>query len=138
MKPRIVDFIEFPNWKIIKFKDEIVKRVIKKSTSDLMNSMLNSSINDWVAKNWNVEWYSLAWKTWTSQIPYKWKYEKWIWSTIASFAWYWPIQDPKFVIVVKLERPRVSEYWWATSAFLFKETAEYLLDYYWIPKNNEK
>ena len=136
MKPKIMDKIEFPSGKKIEYKNEIIRKVIKKSTSEIITSMLNSSINNWAAKNWNVKEYSLAWKTWTSQIVYKWVYEKWVWSTIASFAWYWPIQDPKFVIVIKLDRPRTNEYGWQTSAFLFKQTAEYLLDYYGIPKNS--
>lgn len=134
IKPRIIDSIEYPNWKIVEFKIEEVRRVIKDSTSKTITSMLNSSINDWVANKWNVLWYSLAWKTWTSQIPYKWKYEEWVWSTIASYAWYWPIEDPKFVVIVKLDRPRTNEYGWQTSAVLFKETSEYLLNYFWIPK----
>jgi len=137
IRPRIIDSIEYPNWRKVDFKSETYRRVIKDSTSSTITSMLNSSINDWVAQNWNVEWYSLAWKTWTSQIPYRWKYEEWVWSTIGSFAWYWPVEDPKFVVIVKLDRPRVSEYGWATSAFLFKETSEYLLNYFWIPKKSK-
>lgn len=134
VKPRIVDSIVYPNWRIVEYKNEILKRVIKKSTSDTLTSMLNESITKWAANWWNVEWYALAWKTWTAQIPYKWGYEDWQWSTIASFVWYWPIQDPKFVVLVKLERPRSTVYWASSSAVLFKQMSEYLLDYYWIPK----
>jgi cell division protein FtsI/penicillin-binding protein 2 len=96
--------------------------------------MLVSSIKYWVAKNWNVEGYTLAWKTWTSQIAKRWWYEKKEASTYASFAWFWPAEDPKFVIIVKLDRPRTSLYWGHTSSKIFKEIAEYLLDYYKIPK----
>jgi cell division protein FtsI/penicillin-binding protein 2 len=136
IKPRIVDKIVFSNWKEINFKKETEARVIKKSTSDLITSMLYSGIENWVAKNAKVIWYSMAWKTGTSQISSRWKYEKWPWSTIASFAWYWPVQDPKFVIVVKLDRPRINGWYWGrTSAFLFKEVSQYLLNYYGIPKN---
>ena len=113
---------------------ELERRVIKESTSNIITSMLVDWAKNWVAKTWNVEWYSVAWKTWTSQIPYKWKYETWVWSTIASYAWYWPAEDPKFVIIVKLERPRTSEYWGSTSSYIFKDIAEYLLDVYKIPK----
>ncbi len=137
IKPRVIEEIRFADWKIIKNKKEEVRRVIKESTSDLITDMLVSSVNDWVAKTWWVQWYSLAWKTWTSQIPYKWKYEKWIWSTIWSYAWYWPAEDPKFVIIVKLERPRTNEFGWKTSAFIFAKVASYLFDYYWIPKRGK-
>ena len=33
IKPRIIDSIEYPNWKIVEFKIEEVRRVIKDSTS---------------------------------------------------------------------------------------------------------
>lgn len=134
IKPRILNEIRFPDGKMVKYKKEEVRRVIKESTSDIITKMLVSSASEWVALNWNVEWYSVAWKTWTSQIPYKWSYEEWQWSTIWSYAWFWPAEDPQFVIIVKLDRPRTNEYWGSTSSFIFKDIASYLFDYYWIPK----
>jgi len=98
--------------------------------------MLVDSVNNWVAHKWFVEWYSLAWKTWTSQIASKWWYEKWQASTHASYAWFWPAEDPKFVIIVKLDRPRTSIYGWLTSSEIFHNIAKFLLDYYKIPKKS--
>jgi len=139
IRPRIIDEIRYPDGKIVKYKKEELKRVIKKSTSDTVIDMLVDSAANWVAKNWNVEWYSVAWKTWTSSIPYKWRYEKWQWTTVWSYAWFWPAEDPKFVIIVKLDRPRTGQwYGWATSSHIFKEIATYLFDYYWIPKKTNK
>jgi cell division protein FtsI/penicillin-binding protein 2 len=135
IKPRILEEIRFPDWKIIKYKKEEERRVIKKTTAELITKMLVDSVVNWVANFWGVEWYSVAWKTGTSQIPYKWWYETWLWSTIWSFAWYWPAEDPKFVIIIKLDRPRKWDgYWGNTSWFMFHEVAAYLFDYYWIPK----
>lgn len=134
VRPQIVDKLVYRDWRVVNYKKQNIRRVIKKETSDIITSMLVDSLTNWVAQNWYVPWFHLAWKTWTSQIASKWWYEEWVWATYASFAWYWPAEDPKFVIIIKLDRPRVSEYWWATSAFLFKEVSEYLLDYYKIPK----
>jgi stage V sporulation protein D (sporulation-specific penicillin-binding protein) len=137
VRPTVVDALEFPDGRKVEYKKEIERRVIKKTTSSIVTAMLYSSIEDWVAKNAKVPWYSMAWKTGTAQIPYRWSYETWVWSTIASFAGYGPVQDPKFVIIVKLDRPRENAwYGWRSSAFLFKEVSEYLLDYYWIPKKS--
>ena len=139
IRPRVIDEIRFPEWKIVKYKKEEVRRVIKESTSATVIDMLVDSASNWVAQNWNVEGYSVAWKTWTSQIPYKWKYEEWQWSTIWSYAWFWPAEDPKFVIIVKLDRPRTGQgYWGATSSYIFKDIATYLFDYYSIPKKSVK
>ena len=134
IKPQIIDYIEYPTWRKVVYWKEIERKVIKESTSKVITSMLVSSTSDWVARNWSIYGYSLAWKTWTAQIPYKWWYEEGIGSTIASFAWYWPAEDPKFVIIVKLDRPRSNPYWGQTAAYIFRDISEYLLNYYSIPK----
>ena len=136
IKPHIVDKIVYPDWKTLVYKPEENYRVLKPKTSRIITKMLVDSIQNWVAKNWNVEWYNLAWKTWTSQIASKWWYEKGQASTHASFAWFGPAEDPKFVIIVKLDRPRTSIYGWATSSKIFKNIASFLLDYYKIPKKS--
>jgi hypothetical protein len=41
------------------------------------------------------------------------------------------------VIVVKLERPRTSIYGWSTSAKIFADIAESILQYYQIPKKQD-
>jgi cell division protein FtsI/penicillin-binding protein 2 len=125
------------NWKeiFIKPKSDPIRRVLKESTSKIVTKMLVDSINMWVAKHWKVPGYLLAWKTWTSDIASHWWYEKWVWSTNASFIWFWPAQDPQFVILVKLRRPRTKKYGWETSAYIFSDIAKYLLGYYWISKN---
>ncbi len=140
LKPQIVDKIDFKNGNVVNFKKEEVRRVVSKETSDIMKEMLVNSVNLGVAKNWKVEWYSIAGKTWTSQIAYRWWYESGYlpWTTNASFAWFWPAQDPKFVIIVRLFRPRTGQnYWGLTSAYIFSDIAKYLLNYYKIPKLTE-
>jgi cell division protein FtsI/penicillin-binding protein 2 len=132
--PTVVDKVEFADWKVIRYKTEPQRRVIKESTSDLMTKILVNWVRKWAAKRGWVEWYNLAGKTGTSQIPFRWKYETWQASTMASFAGYGPAEDPQFVIIVKLERPRTTNYWGASSAHLFREISEYLLDVYNIPK----
>lgn len=132
--PTVVDKVEFADGKVIKYKSEPQRRVIKESTSEIMTKILVHWVREWAAKRGAVEWYNLAGKTWTAQIPFRWKYETWQASTMASFAGYGPAEDPQFVIIVKLERPRTTNYWGASSAHLFREISEYLLDVYNIPK----
>jgi len=136
LRPQIVDKIDFWDNNIITFWKEIIRRVISEETSKTMIDVLVDSVEKWVAKTWKVEWYLLAWKTWTSQIAYKWWYEDWNmpWATNASFAWFWPAQDPQFVIIVKLVRPRTNNYWGLTSAYIFADIAKYMLEYNKIPK----
>ncbi len=134
MKPNIVKKMSFPDGRVIETEPQALRRVISEKTSRIVTSMLVEGVEWWAAENGYVPWYTLAWKTGTAQISYRGVYEKWAWATNASFAWYGPAEDPKFVIVVKLERPRTSQYGWQTSAFIFAEASSYLFDYFWIPK----
>jgi len=137
-KPQIVKSIEFSDWKKIINKSEPTHRVIKEETSKIMTEVLVDWVNNWVAKNWGVKWYSIAWKTWTAQIAYRWKYESGQASTMWFYAWYAPAEDPKFVMIVKIERPRSSIYGWETVARTFSRISEYLFNYYAIPPKEKK
>jgi len=136
LRPQIINKINFWDWNEIIFKKEIVRRAVSEDTSKIMIDVLVDSIEKWVAKHWKVDWYLLAWKTWTAQIAYKWWYEdkNMPWATNASFAWFWPAQDPQFVIIVKLVRPRTNNYWGLTSSYIFSDIAKYMLEYNKIPK----
>lgn len=132
-KPQIVKSIEFADGKKIINKSEATHRVLKESTAKTMIQVLVDWVNHWVAKNWAVKGYSIAGKTGTAQIAYKWKYESWAASTMWFFAGIAPAEDPKFVMIVKVERPRSSIYGWETVARTFWRIAQYLFNYYGIP-----
>ncbi len=136
VKPRIIESIQFSDGKQIVYKPDILRRVIKESTARDVSEMMVNGVEKWVADNGLVPWYTVAGKTGTSQIAYKGQYEKWAASTYGSFAWFWPAEDPEFVVVVKLDRPRTSNYGWQTSAFIFSEIASELFEYYGIPKKS--
>ncbi len=136
MQPYIVETINLPSWQIIQNTPSPLRRVIKEETAKKVIAMLTEWAKLWFAKTWSVPWYDIAGKTWTSQIAYKWKYEEWWpWHTITSYWWFAPSSNPKFVMIVRIERPRSAIYSETTSSALFAKIAKYLLNYYWIPKN---
>lgn len=137
-KPQIVKSIDFTDGRSIVNKPEATHRVLKEETSKIMTEVLVDWVNHWVAKHGWVKWYSIAWKTWTAQIAYKWWYETWQASTRWFFAWYAPAEDPKFVMIIKLERPRSSLYGWETVARTFSRISQYLFNYYAIPPKETK
>jgi cell division protein FtsI (penicillin-binding protein 3) len=108
--------------------------VLKESTSEIVTDMLVEWVEVGAAIHGWVEWYSIAWKTWTAQIVYKWEYQSGAWYTNGSYAGFAPAEDPQFVIIVKLERPRTSEWWGSTASYIFSDIAKELLGYYGIPK----
>jgi len=114
-------------------KPKVVRRVIEKGSSEIMKSMLISSVERGVAEPAAVEDYRVGGKTGTSQIATRGLYEKGEGSTIAGFAGFAPYDDPRFVILVKIDRPRATQ-WGATNAApLFQKIAAFMLNYLQIP-----
>ncbi len=138
VKPKIIDKIVYPDGRVVNFKTEEQRRVIKESSAQKVTQMLYDWTHSWwwAAEQWAIDDYRFALKSWTAQIAYMWGYETWVWSTVASFAWYWPIEDPRFVMVVSLERPRTSVYGWSTSSKIWQDIWNYLVDYFEIPKRD--
>ncbi|NDK09039.1 hypothetical protein EOM39_07425, partial [Candidatus Gracilibacteria bacterium] len=138
IKPNIIKSIKTPSGKVITFKPEKVRRVIKESSAKIITSMLVDSVDNGFAKNGKVEGYSMAGKTGTAQIAYKGGYEDGVGATTGSFAGYGPAEDPKFVIIMKIERPRTTAFGGESSAYMFAEISKFLLDYYGIPSKPKK
>jgi stage V sporulation protein D (sporulation-specific penicillin-binding protein) len=141
MQPYIVERVAYANGKTIDTVPIPVRRVIKEETSKTITAMLVDSTRNGWAKSGAVPGYTVAGKTGTSQIPYKGTYENIyfrqdIGHTITSYGGYAPAYNPKFVLIVAIDRPRSGTYSETTSSALWKDIATYLLDYYKVPKNN--
>ena len=123
----------------------VVHRVISEEASRKITGMLVSSVENGVASPAKVDGYLVAGKTGTSQIACAdstrcraGRYEKGAGTTITSFAGYAPISKPKFVILVKFERPRIGDNTWGstTAAPVFHDLTKFLLNYYNIPPDD--
>ena len=107
-----------------------LRQVIRPEVSEEMRTALYTvaATNDQY-KNARVEWYRLGAKSWTSQIAYKWKYQRWVWWTQATFAWIVSIDDPEYIVLIWLSRPRTSQWWVGTAWKIFGEIATFLIWY---------
>jgi cell division protein FtsI/penicillin-binding protein 2 len=68
-------------------------------------------------------------KSWTAQIAFRWKYQRGEWWTNWTFAWVISVDDPKYVVLIWIRRPRKSQWWWSTAWPIFKQIASYILAY---------
>jgi len=136
MKPYIIEEIKkTSNNKTIKTDPKILHRVIDEKTANTITSMLVSSVENGVANKAQVKGHFIAGKTGTSQTYKHGKPLEGPGTTITSFAGYAPVDDPKFVILIKIDKPR-RDIWGSTiAAPLFTEIADYLFKYYSIPKD---
>jgi cell division protein FtsI (penicillin-binding protein 3)/stage V sporulation protein D (sporulation-specific penicillin-binding protein) len=98
--------------------------------------MLVNVIENGHAKKSKVAGYYIGGKTGTAQIPsdsggyLENKY-------IHTFVGYGPIEDPKFVMLVKFDSPNTSVYAEGTVVPVFGEIVDFLLKYYQIPATRE-
>jgi cell division protein FtsI/penicillin-binding protein 2 len=83
-----------------------------------------------------VAGYDIAGKSGTAQIPTEEGYTED--ETIVTFIGYAPADDPKFIVLVKLDRPDPNISPWAnyTAAPVFAQVARRLFDYYNIPPDD--
>lgn len=132
VKPYIVE-------KIVNGKDEIVTNpevsepVVSQQTIKQLTGMLVNVVDKGFNGVAKVPGYYLAGKTGTAQIPLKngrgYEPDN---KTIQSFVGYGPAYNPQFLIMVKLDNPKVPKS--SLSAVpIFKELAQYLINYWQIP-----
>lgn len=138
MQPHIVDKIIQDNGKVIQTEPMVVQQVISEQTAHTITAMLVNAVENGVARNAALPNYYLAGKTGTSQTYLHGKAMTGAGTTIASIAGFGPIDNPKFVLYVKFDRPRTSEWADATAVYLYRDIAAYLYEYMGIPPDKKQ
>ena len=117
-------------------KTKILGQIFRPETAELMKEALFTvmEMNPDYIHIARVEWKTLGWKSWTAQIAYKWKYMQWNGWTNWSFVGLITKENPEYIVVVQVRRPRAT-LWWAQTAWkVFSDVANFLLDYSFIEK----
>jgi len=109
------------------------QRVIAKETAETLTNMLVSVIENGFGGNAKVKGYSLGGKTGTAFIPL-FDQKGYSDDEIHSFAGFFPASNPRFIILVKLDRPQWGEMAASyTVTLAFREVEKFLINYYNIP-----
>lgn len=112
---------------------QVVRRVISKETSEKVIGMMVSAVKkNFVA---DIPSYNVAGKTGTAFIP-DFKKGGYTDDVINSYVGFAPASNPKFVILIKLNKPRNAPLAGQTVVPAFKELAQFILNYYNIPPDN--
>jgi len=138
LRPIIIDSIVHPDRTAESFQPRVQDQVITRQTSETITAMLTSAAARGFARAGKVPGHRIAAKTGTSQIAGPGgKYESGTGSTIATFAGYAPIDHPKFVVLVKIDRPKSVIHGATAAAPVFKDIAAFLFKYYGIPPDEQ-
>jgi len=130
VKPQLVEEVRYPDTRTERMKIRQTKEVLSKKTASLVSAMLVNVVEKGHATGAAVEGYYVAGKTGTAQIAENGKY---IDATNHSFAGFAPVDSPRFVMIVKFEKPQ-REYSSSTAAPTFGKIAKFLLEYYRVPR----
>jgi len=113
-------------------KPEISEPIVSQQTISQLNSMLINVVDKGFHSVAKIPGYYLAGKTGTAQVPLQngkgYETDK----TIQSFVGYGPAFNIQFLILVKLDNPKVPKS--SLSAVpIFKQLAQYIINYWHIP-----
>lgn len=131
MKPYIVDRIIHEGGKEEVMEPEVVSIPISAATSEKIRTMLVSVVDNGFDKA-RIKGYDIAGKTGTAQIADgKGGYQEGVF--IHDFLGFAPASDPKFTVLIKLDKPQGITFAADSLSPTFRDVAQYLLNYYNIP-----
>ena len=131
MQPEVVKQIITSDGQVITIPPKEIDRTISPETAKIMTEMMVEVANKGEASWARLKGYRIAGKTGTASIPTNGKYDSNL--TIASFIGFAPADNPKFAMLVILNKPTADIYGADTAAPIFFEIAKDLFRYYNIP-----
>lgn len=129
MKPYIVQSKIYPDGTSVNTKTESTQ-VISAKTANTISAMLVDVVENGHGKKAGVPGYYIAGKTGTAQVPRKDGkpgYEED--NNIGSFIGYGPVEDPQFVMLVRIDHPRDVSFAESTAAPAWGQMAQFILNY---------
>lgn len=131
VQPHILDKKIDPNsGKEEKFRVNRTEPIISQQAADEISQMLVSVVDNGQANLARIEGYRIAGKTGTAQVPDGSGYSET--ETIHSFIGFAPADDPVFLMLVKLNRPKAVRWASLSAGPTFKQMAEFIFNYYQI------
>jgi cell division protein FtsI/penicillin-binding protein 2 len=131
VRPYIVQEVQPANGKARQTNSEVVRQVVRPEIAQTLTKILADAI---IAESTNkaiVPGYRIAGKTGTAQIPIAGMLDpRW---TIASFAGYFPADDPRYAVLVKLDKPQTSEWGSQVASPVFASVAKQLASLVGLP-----
>jgi len=113
------------------------EQVISQQTASEITTMMISVVEKGFGSEAKIPGYYIAGKTGTAEVPLKngkgYEPDK----TIQSFIGFGPALNPKFLILVKLDDPKVPKSS-LSAAPVFKKLAQYIINYWQIPPDYVK
>ncbi|OGZ62938.1 MAG: hypothetical protein A2639_01455 [Candidatus Staskawiczbacteria bacterium RIFCSPHIGHO2_01_FULL_34_27] len=136
VKPYVVEKIVHGQDQVVT-KPEISEQIISQKTASEVTTMMANVVERGFGNIAKIPGYYLAGKTGTAEVPIKDKKGYYSDRTIQSFIGFGPALKPQFLILVKLDNPKVTKSSLSATP-IFKKLAQYIINYWQIPPDYTK
>lgn len=133
--PYVVASEVLPDGKVIDTAPKLSGQVISAKSASTLAAMLVGVVERGHGKRAGVPGYYVAGKTGTAQVAKKDGPGYDPTNNIGTFVGFAPVEDPKFVMVVRVNHPRTVQYAESTAAPAWGKLAQFLLSYYNVVPN---
>ncbi|HOO57031.1 MAG TPA: penicillin-binding protein 2 [bacterium] len=135
IQPGVVEKVIDPEGEVIySFEPKVIKRVISEETSKLMKHFMHMTVEEGTGKDAKIEGYSLGGKTGTARVPAR--GGGYLREYISSFVGFGPVEDPRLLAMVTIERPKGSYYGSVVAVPAFREVMKKSLWHLDVPAND--
>lgn len=130
---RIISEVHKPDGSREVVQPQTLRRVLSEKSAVQVSSMLVDVVENGHGKRAAVPGYYIAGKTGTAQVPLENARGYDPNKTIGSFVGFGPVEDPAFVMLVKIDSPKGVQFAESTAAPAFGTIAKFILDYLQVP-----
>jgi stage V sporulation protein D (sporulation-specific penicillin-binding protein) len=137
IQPHLVQSKLFPDGSTEQVKPKEVKQVISPKTANIVSAMMVNVVENGHGKKAAVPGYYIAGKTGTAQVPKKDGRGYELNKNIGSFVGFGPVDNPQFLMLVRIDYPKTVKFAESTAAPAFGELASFILKYYNVPPSRQ-
>ncbi|MBI5465725.1 MAG: penicillin-binding protein 2 [Candidatus Kerfeldbacteria bacterium] len=137
IKPYVVQEVSYADGRKQSTTPTLVRQVLTPEVATTLSAMLVSVVERGHGRRASVPGYYVAGKTGTAQVAFKDKPGYDPDKNIGTFVGFAPVDEPRFVMVVKIDQPKDVVFAESSAAPLFGELAKFLLEYYQVPPTRE-
>jgi cell division protein FtsI/penicillin-binding protein 2 len=132
-RPFVVQSKIYSDGRVENTSPQVQRQVISAKTANTVTAMMVNVVESGHGKRAAVPGYYIAGKTGTAQVPKENGLGYQDNNNIGSFIGFGPVEDPQFLMLVRVDHPRDVKFAETTAAPAFGEMAKFILDYYHIP-----
>ncbi len=137
VKPYVVSKVVHANGDVTNTDVKQLGKVLESRAAATISAMMVDVVENGHGKKAGVKGYYIAGKTGTAQVSAVGRAGYDANKTIGSFIGFGPVDNPAFLMLVRIDEPKDVKYAETTAAPAFGEIASFILDYLQVPPTRE-